>query len=1070
MDNSLVVVNKVKIYLFSVIFIVIFLVNLNKTSAYAWGPVTHYYINSVVGEQNSGLFWNKDVFNSNGLGPDIFFGHDKDEGLPDLPDYTSAPNPKGPWLNQPNFAYLMCKINGIDDTRSENYVAARGWGAHILADQVAHHPALFPISDNYDLTMLYHCAGEVAYDYYVYCVHGGANPKSFDYKPHMIWKTLVSYELNQEYQNADTEHRLNEAQLIRKSLLSIPSESVISGYIKDYVNLVEAQQKGYAILLVRSLWKDQLFPLKPNGADYNLTLAIARAKRELTPIGFNPSEINPETFMGVSRVLSQKEGASDGIAYAAEMNQPNEATLDADEIQYGFWKKVADRAEEQGVLKDTVEEKIDAWGEKTLKIKPSIPDTVAFEACLNEIINENIQNPLSTVELKYALFQKRFIIEAQKDPNILMDFTSPAITNFSPAGGSLAEGLKPTISCTVEDVFDEMGVSGVDPASIVMYLDGNYVAHEFNPDLGIVSFTPSSPLTSGNHTVFITVEDRAHNKTVKDWSFVIDPYPPETTASIEPASPSGLNNWYISDVTLTLSATDNLGGSGVDKTQYSLDNGSTWFPYNQHVVFSSDGQFNILYRSIDIVGNEEQEKSISFKIDKTPPSTPVTILPLDGDSLVNPVIFFGEAEPLTTMTLYDNGLPILTTICDPSGIWWVSTELNEGSHSITATSTDQAGNTSLLSTPVNVSVKYKTTLSFTPGSQTSGRYSDTASFSAKLTNRLGSVSGKTIFFKLGSQEISAITGSDGVATTQIKLSQVPGNYTLMASFTEDDLNLASSCSSSFDILKEKVVISASDKEGFYDDTLSFDAMVKDDEKDNLINGPYTVNFKIAQKLIGTSQIDQDGKASLSWQIDLIPLSLTEAYTIDLNFFANDYYASANTQGKFTLKSAKWLIQTAISDIEAIKSDKKQTKFDFSKAVKSLNDSLASKLWVDASRLSQKFGHKVFDNEKQAIKELNKILEDKGQHKDSSVKDSLKAIIDKIVKSDELLAKVAIYDAKAAKIKSIKFKKIVAKEINKAEKELAKGQQEAASGNADKAIDLFKSSWLHSQLAIKFAVK
>ncbi|MEI8104137.1 MAG: hypothetical protein WCG84_04535, partial [Candidatus Moraniibacteriota bacterium] len=73
-----------------------------------------------------------------------------------------------------------------------------------------------------------------------------------------------------------------------------------------------------------------------------------------------------------------------------------------------------------------------------------------------------------------------------------------------------------------------------------------------------------------------------------------DTLAPTTTASI--TGTQGKNGWYTSDVTITLTATDNENGSGVDSTQYSLDNGTTWNAYTQPIEVTQEGITKIQYR------------------------------------------------------------------------------------------------------------------------------------------------------------------------------------------------------------------------------------------------------------------------------------------------------------------------------------------------------------------------------------------------------------------------------------------------------------------------------------------
>lgn len=100
---------------------------------------------------------------------------------------------------------------------------------------------------------------------------------------------------------------------------------------------------------------------------------------------------------------------------------------------------------------------------------------------------------------------------------------------------------------------------------------------------------------------------------------------PATTISL--AGTVGENSWYISDVTVTLAASDDT--SGILATHYSLDNGATWQTYSAPFSISKEGNTTILYQSIDRAGNKEMPKQYSFKIDSTPP---VTTLSLQGRS------------------------------------------------------------------------------------------------------------------------------------------------------------------------------------------------------------------------------------------------------------------------------------------------------------------------------------------------------------------------------------------------------------------------------------------------------
>jgi len=98
-----------------------------------------------------------------------------------------------------------------------------------------------------------------------------------------------------------------------------------------------------------------------------------------------------------------------------------------------------------------------------------------------------------------------------------------------------------------------------------------------------------------------------------------DVTPPVTTISLE--GTLGENDWFTSDVTVTLSATDDYQ---VEKTEYSFDS-ATWIPYATPFDISEEGHLTIYYKSTDKTGNEETTKTKTLKIDKTPPTGAIVI-------------------------------------------------------------------------------------------------------------------------------------------------------------------------------------------------------------------------------------------------------------------------------------------------------------------------------------------------------------------------------------------------------------------------------------------------------------
>lgn len=104
-----------------------------------------------------------------------------------------------------------------------------------------------------------------------------------------------------------------------------------------------------------------------------------------------------------------------------------------------------------------------------------------------------------------------------------------------------------------------------------------------------------------------------------------DTVPPITTASGSNGYTSG--SWTNVPVTVTLSATDNPGGSGVATTYYALDNAScaptatgACSTYSAPVSVSAPGTHTLTYFSTDKAGNVEAAHTFTVHIDQTVPA------------------------------------------------------------------------------------------------------------------------------------------------------------------------------------------------------------------------------------------------------------------------------------------------------------------------------------------------------------------------------------------------------------------------------------------------------------------
>ena len=217
----------------------------------------------------------------------------------------------------------------------------------------------------------------------------------------------------------------------------------------------------------------------------------------------------------------------------------------------------------------------------------------------------------------------------------------------------------------------------------------------------------------GEHYLEVEAVDKFGNKNDIIKQFYVDDVAPTTTVKISPVEPNGLNGWYISNVTVTLLSDDD--GCGVNKTYYKINN-EEWVEYIHPFSISEDGAHSVYYYTIDNLGNGEEIKVISVKIDKTPPSIKVT-----GPS--------GKIETTTVTFSWDasdelSGIDGYYYKIDGS---WIPTSetsksfiLTDGSYTFMVKAVDKAGNSNTASRSFNI-VTNKSPIanfSYTPSSPT----------------------------------------------------------------------------------------------------------------------------------------------------------------------------------------------------------------------------------------------------------------------------------------------------------------------------------------------------------------
>jgi hypothetical protein len=211
-----------------------------------------------------------------------------------------------------------------------------------------------------------------------------------------------------------------------------------------------------------------------------------------------------------------------------------------------------------------------------------------------------------------------------------------------PASKTLAEGANQSANGSVSDNAGNTasdGVSGINVDKTDPSLTGSFSSGWHTGDVTVSwsctdglsgpAAQPADDVVTGegsNLSATATCTDKAGNSTTKTVSGIqIDRSAPATSASV---SGELRNGWYNADISIDLSASDNL--SGVDKTYYAVDGGAAQV-YSAAVSIATNGTHTFTYWSTDKAGNTEDKtgNSVTLKIDKTPPT-------LDGNATTSP--------------------------------------------------------------------------------------------------------------------------------------------------------------------------------------------------------------------------------------------------------------------------------------------------------------------------------------------------------------------------------------------------------------------------------------------------
>jgi fibronectin type 3 domain-containing protein len=315
-------------------------------------------------------------------------------------------------------------------------------------------------------------------------------------------------------------------------------------------------------------------------------------------------------------------------------------------------------------------------------------------------------------------------------------------------GNDLQLGSNITASSSATPTFLLYADGGA--ASYAVSIDGTSIGTFKGNNMGNACINDPLVLTNGAHVLTASELAPKPANPVTPFSFTVDTTPPSvpSTPILDPGTDSGVKGDGITNVTSP--ALDGTSDPSVSITVYDgtkLVGGaaaSSTGHWEVTVIALADGVHSLTARAMDEAGNlSAMSAPYQLTIDTTAPAAPpapvlepASDTPPTGDnstSITTPVVG-GTAEAGSTVAVFVGGSKVGTTPADGSGNWQFTLPvMSVGTHAVTVTATDAAGNTSPVSASLTLTITTGTVAATAPSAPVLSATAGTSSVSLSWT-------------------------------------------------------------------------------------------------------------------------------------------------------------------------------------------------------------------------------------------------------------------------------------------------------------------------------------------------
>jgi hypothetical protein len=284
-----------------------------------------------------------------------------------------------------------------------------------------------------------------------------------------------------------------------------------------------------------------------------------------------------------------------------------------------------------------------------------------------------------------------------------------------------------------------------------------------------ITWQPSSITFSseGKYIVWYGADDLAGNRSDYSGQFVnIDTTSPNLTPSV--SGTMGANGWYVSNVVVDASATDNL--SGISSVVVSDNGGAA----KQVPVTLTSGTHALTITAKDVAGNS-RSTTLDLTIDTDGPIITPSVIGTEG----NNKWYVSDVDVTVTVSDPGSGMDGTLEVLVDSGTWTTELPLHfrEGQHTVDLRAYDEAGNESTKTLAINVDTTppvLSTSTTGTPGN--AGWYVSDATTSITASDSTSGID--YIEYKQNSaswKNGNSVLSNDGANTITARVYDLAGN-------------------------------------------------------------------------------------------------------------------------------------------------------------------------------------------------------------------------------------------------------------------------------------------------------